>query len=183
LEVAHITNNPTVVNLSLAAGAKVLKGFELIGATDDLTFPGRRPSSVTVAGSIDSTNYTNITTVIPAAPSANSQIQEFLIASNAAAFAHYRITFGAPVSGDRLQVGEMRLFGEGVPVILPSLSIRASSSNVLVSWPDNPGYVLETRADFNGTNWTTVGPAVLSNGVNTVTIPMDGPTGFFRLRK
>jgi hypothetical protein len=181
LEVQFMSNGETVVNLTLAAGARVLQGFELIGAADDFTYPGRRPSYVTVAGSTDDSIYTDLATVVPKAPSFNLQIQEFVTPSNSAAFAHYRITFGPPVDGNTLQVGEMRLFGAAPP---PSLSIRASSTNVLVSWPHASGFTLETKAELPGPNWTSVAnPPVLSNGVNTVTLPINETTGFFRLRK
>ena len=50
LEVAPLTNSSTIVDI-IPAGATVLKGFELIGAADDFSYPQRRPSSVTVAGS------------------------------------------------------------------------------------------------------------------------------------
>jgi len=186
LEVAPLTNSNTIIDIIPAAGATVLKGFELIGAADDFTYPQRRPSSVVVAGSNDGLNYTNLATMTPAAPSSNLQIQEFSTSSNATAFARYRIIFGPPVGGDRLQVGEMRLFGEAAPVVLPPpvLSIRASDNNLLVSWTDNPGFALETRTDLNGTNWTpVVTTPVLSNGVNTVTLSAAGNASFFRLRK
>jgi hypothetical protein len=179
LEVSGITSN-TVVNITLAGGAKLLKGFELIGAADDFTFPERRPSSVTVAGSNDGINYTDLATVTPAAASFNLQIQEFGTPSNNAAFERYRITFGPPVSGNILQVGEMRLFG----VILPKLAIRASGTNVLVTWSHQAGFDLETKTTLNDPTWLPVGiTPMLSNGTNTVTIPTNGPTGFFRLRK
>jgi hypothetical protein len=48
LEVAPLTNSNPIVDIIPAAGATVLKGFELIGAADDFTFPQRRPSSVIV---------------------------------------------------------------------------------------------------------------------------------------
>ncbi|HMJ89446.1 MAG TPA: choice-of-anchor D domain-containing protein, partial [Candidatus Acidoferrum sp.] len=185
LEVAPIpAGSNTIVNIIPAVGSSVLKGFELIGAADDFSFPQRRPSSVVVAGSNDGINYTNLATFIPAAPSANLQIQEFSTSSNNTAFARYRITFGPPVSGDRIQVGEMRLFGEVPPGALPPLLwMRAISSNVLVSWTNRAGFVLETKTNFNTTNWTSVGNApVLSNGVNTVTLPRSGDAGFFRLQ-
>jgi hypothetical protein len=186
-EIAPIpAGSNTVVDLTPAAGATVLKGFEVIGAADDFSFPGRRPSSVTVAGSDDGTNYTSLGTIVPVAPSSNMQIQEFSTLSNLTAFAHYRITFGAPVSGNRLQVGEMRLFGEVAAVtVQPTLlSIRTTNGNVVVSWLVSPGFNLETKADLNSINWTVVGVTpVSSNGVNTVTLPINGDAGFFRLRK
>jgi hypothetical protein len=76
----------------------------------------------------------------------------------------------------------MRLFGEVAAP--PSLTIRASGNNVLVSWPNTPGYSLQSNDSLSGTNWTLVGTApIASNGVNTVTLPSSEPTGFFRLRK
>jgi hypothetical protein len=183
LEVAPVTNN-TVVNLTPSAGATILKGFEVIGAADDFSFPGRRPSSVTVAGSNDGTNYTDISTVVPVAPSFNLQIQEFSTVSNAMAFAHYQITFGPPVSGNRLQVGEMRLFGDIAPLAPPVLSIRAAGTSVILSWPNAPGFALESKPVITDTNWSIVGVTpVFSNDVNTVTVPVNGDASFFRLRK
>lgn len=183
LEVAQSTNTSTVVEITPSAGVTVLKSFEVIGATDDFVVPGRRPSSVTVAGSMDGINYTALATVVPAAPSFNLQIQEFSTAQNALAFARYRITFGPPVSGDRLQVGELRLFGE-LAEIPPSLTIQAGNGNVVLSWAHSPGYVLESKGAFSSTSWNIVGTTpVLSNGTNTVTLPVAGDAAFFRLRK
>ena len=100
--------------------------------------------------------------------------------SNVTAWARYRVTFGPPVSGDRIQVGEMRLFGETVP----TLTIRANTGNVLLSWPNTAGYILERRATLPGTPWAVVSNVpVLSNGTNTVTLPANTSSTFFRLRK
>ena len=49
LEVAPIAKTNTVVDVTPAAGATLLKGFELIGAADDFIYPERRPTSVTVS--------------------------------------------------------------------------------------------------------------------------------------
>lgn len=184
LEVAPITNADTIVNLTLAAGARVLKGFELIGAADDFTFPQRRPSRVSIAASADGVNFTNLATVFPEAPFSNLQIQEFSTSSNTTAFAHYRITFGPPVQGDRIQLGEMRLFGEAAPLPPPTLFIRASSNNILLSWPNKPGYLLESRTNLGPASWSAVSIApTLNNGTNTVTLPIVEPQSFFRLRE
>lgn len=186
LEVAPINNADTIVNITLAAGAKVLRGFELIGASDDTVFPGRRPSRVTVAGSADGSAYTVLATIIPPDISSDMQIQEFATESNTNAFVHYRITFGPPYSGNRLQVGEMRLFGGTAPVDLapPTLSILAEGNTVLVSWQNNPGFALESKTPLSAGVWNAVGIApVLSNGTNTITVPATEAARFFRLRK
>ena len=181
LEVAPIAGGNTMVHITPALGPTVLKGFELIGASDDVIYPQRRPSSVTVAGSNDGTNYTTLATGTPAAPSFNLQIQEFPVPSNNAAWARYRITFGPPVSGDRIQVGEMRLLGE----TFPTVTVRISGGSVVLSWPLNPGYRLERRTSFSPTvGWSLVSTApLLSNFLNTVTLPRGATTEFFRLRK
>src|SRR5262245_36027429 len=180
LEVASIAGGNTLVNIVPAAGATLLKGFELIGAADDFTYPQRRSTSVSVEGSNDGMSYTPISTVTPAAPSFNLQIQEFPTTSNTNAWLRYRVTFGPPVSGDRIQVGEMRLFGE----IVPLLAIRASGTNVVLSWTDQPGYKLESKATLPGGSWNAVGAApVLANGTNTVTLPRSGTATFFHLAR
>ena len=180
LEVAPIANASTVIDVTPAAGATLLKGFELIGAADDFIYPERRPTSVTVSGSNDGTNYITIAAVTPAAPSFNLQIQEFPATSNTNVWSRYRVTFGPPASGDRLQVGEMRLFGE----IVPSLSIRVTASDVLLSWSIQQGYRLERAATLASGSWSLVGNTpVLSDGTNTVTMPRSGTASFFRLRK
>jgi len=183
-EIAPIAGGDTVVDIVPSAGPTVLKGFELIGSADDVTYPERRPASITVAGSDDGTNFTTLSVVTVAAPSANLQIQEFLTSANTNAFARYRIAFGPPVGGTRLQVGELRLFGETIVTTPPALTIRPSGNNVLVSWPNVAGFNLETKTALNDASWTLVGIApVLSNGVNTATVPMSATTGFFRLQK
>ena len=179
LEVAAISGGNTVVNIIPAAGPTVLKAFELIGAADDATYPQRRPSSVTVAGSNDGTNYSTLAIATPAPPSSNLQIQEFAVTNNIF-WGRYRVTFGPPASGDRLQVGEMRLFGE----TLPRLTLRASGASVLVSWPAEPGYRVERNSTPSTAGWVLISTApVLNNGTNTLTLPRSGTSGFFRLRK
>ncbi|HEY0550364.1 MAG TPA: hypothetical protein VGF13_12245, partial [Verrucomicrobiae bacterium] len=185
LEVQHFgTSLPVFVDTIPAAGATVVKGFQLIGAADDFTYPERRPQSVGLFGSHDGTNYAQITSVVPVAPSTNNQIQEFSCVANTNAWTKYRVVFGPPAAGDRLQVGEMRMFGEVIPAA-PHLAIRMNGANVLVIWPNVASYALESKTNFNIANWTAVTNApVLSNGVNTVTLPVSGtPNRFFQLRK
>src|SRR5262249_46934579 len=67
LEVESITNADTVVHITLANGPRILKGFQLIGAADDFDYPERRPSSVTLAGAADRTNFITLSTVVPVA--------------------------------------------------------------------------------------------------------------------
>lgn len=182
LEIAPLFGGTNVVDMTLANGQHILKSFQVIGASDDYVYPERRPSSVTVAGSNDGTNYTVLRTVIPAAPSTNLQIQEFTV-TNSIAYARYRVTFGPPVGGDRLQVGEMRLFGEPQSAP-PVLAIQGSGANIVIRWPNAPGFNLEQKLNLNAPSWSPVGTApVLSNGINTVTLPKSGSGAFFRLKR
>jgi hypothetical protein len=178
LEVDNVTNANTVVDIAPGTLTQA-RGLEWIGSSDDALFPGRTPSFITLAG-FDGSNYVTLQNITNSAPTANLQIHPSAFA-NTNLFQSYRVTFGPPQSGNILQVGEVRLFGE---TILPSLSVRAAGANVLVSWPAS-GFSLETKTNLAQPDWVVVTNApVLSNGVNTVTLPMNGaPTGFFRLRK
>ncbi|MDB6028217.1 MAG: regulatory domain of in-like proprotein convertase, partial [Verrucomicrobiales bacterium] len=104
-------NGPATLYLTPAAGSSVLKGFELIGALDDATYPGRVPSLVIVAGSNDGAVYTTLGAGTPLLPTADMQIQEFSLTGNTASYSSYRITFIGPISGTTLQIGELRLLG------------------------------------------------------------------------
>jgi hypothetical protein len=185
LEVAPLAGGNTIVEIIPAAGPTVLKSFELIGAADDFIYSQRVPRSVTVAGSLDGTNYTNLGTGSPNLTTGNLQIHEFSSSSNTTAFTHYRITFGPPTRGDRLQVGEMRLFGQIItPALPPRLTIGTSGDNLVVSWPHSAGYQLESTSSLENANWAPVGMApVLAEGVNTLTLPRNEASGFFRLRR
>ena len=88
------------------------------------------------------------------------------------------------MSGNRLQVGEMRLFGEDEMKPLPVLAVQANGTNVLIRWLNASDFTLESKAALTNGNWNPVGIApFLSNGVNTVTLPKSGDAAFFRLRK
>jgi len=179
LEVSGINNQGmTTVYIVPAMGQTILKGFEIIGAADDAAYPGRRPSMVRIYGDAS----VPLAAVTPIAPLGNSQIQEFTV-QNDTPYAYYTIVFHAPVGGDRLQVGELRLFGEAV-VVPPTLTIRPSGLNVEVSWLHAAGFELIHKATLDDATCLPVTtPPVLINGTNTVTIAMTATTGFFRLRK
>ena len=180
-EIAPIAGAATVVNLAPAVGASVLSGFELIGGADDVSFPERRPSSFGIAGSVDGTNFTQLgVTIIPAPPSANSQIQEFSIFGYTNTYTHYRLTFGAPVSGDRLQVGEVRLFGE----VNNSLGVFTAANQVTMQWLAVAGLNLEQNTNLFGGSWTAVtNVPTLNNGTNAVSLSLNANASFFRLHK
>jgi|GEM_PF-3117327 len=180
LEIAPIpAGSNTVVDITPAIGATTLTGFELIGGADDALYPERCPTNVTISGSIDGTNFIQLTeTVVPQAPLTNSWIQEYSTPGNDVICLHYRVTFGPPVSGNRLQLGELRLFGEQYV----SLGLAANPQQATLQWLPAAGFALEQRTNIAVGNWTTVTNAPVQNsGTNTVLLPIDTTTKFFRL--
>ncbi|MEI9959952.1 MAG: hypothetical protein WDM76_02130 [Limisphaerales bacterium] len=179
-EIAPIpAGNNTVVDIAPAIGATILTGFELIGGADDVLYPERRPTSVTIAGSVDGTNFITLTeSIVPEAPSTNSWIQEYSCPGNDVVCLHYRITFGPPVSGNRLQLGELRLFGERYV----SLAIAADAQQAALQWLPAAGFNLEQRTNLAVGTWTAVTNAPVQNsGTNTVLLLSDTTMKFFRL--
>jgi len=68
----------------------------------------------------------------------------------------------------------------------PLLSIAPTSTGVVVSWPTAlPGYALESAPTLNPSAvWSPVTtPVIVSNNLNTVSMPRTGASRFFRLRK
>jgi hypothetical protein len=86
----------------------------------------------------------------------------------------------SPISGTFLVAANP---GTVTPPTLPTLSIRKSTPNVILSWPTNAvGFTAQGSPVIPATNWTAVGPIVVSNTLNTVTVPIaPGSNRFFRL--
>jgi hypothetical protein len=66
----------------------------------------------------------------------------------------------------------------------PVLSIAATGTNVVVSWPGTTGvFNLETSPSLGPTNWTPVSQGLfLTNGQVSVAVPAGSAAQFFRLR-
>jgi hypothetical protein len=179
LEVNNIAGGSTSVDIFPGSVTRA-RGFEWIGALDDATFPGRSPSTVTLQG-FDGTNYTQLLFVTPTAPTVNLDIHGYLLADTNW-YQSYRVIFGPPLSGARLQVGEVRLFGEFPGA--PALTISQNGNQVNVQWPDVPGFYLEYRTDLSIGSWISNSlPPTLNSGINSVTNSIDSTTKFFRLHK
>jgi hypothetical protein len=177
LEVNNIAGGNTSVDI-FPGVAMQARAFEWIGAADDALFPARAPTSVTLFG-YDGTNYVELHTVNPPAPLLSLEIHGQLL-TNAASYQSYRVTFGPPIGGARLQVGEVRLFGESAPA--PALAIFMDGDQVDLRWPQAPGFYLQYRTNLSEGNWiSNTIPPILSNGTNSVLNPVDSPTKFFRL--
>src|SRR6266511_2490117 len=159
-----------------AAGGSIVKGFELIGGYDDTNIPGRTPSGITLAGSDDGTNFVFLAAVTPQTPTANMQVQGFSMLGNTNAYKLYQVFFGAPQSGTVLQIGELRLFG----VTASQLSVSASGSNLLLSWPVS-GFILQQSSNL--TNWVVATNEIaVTNGQSQIAAPRTGGNNFYRLK-
>jgi hypothetical protein len=101
---------PTTVDVTPLAGATVVTGMAYISANDDQAFPGRTPQNITLLGSNDGTNFTQIFTTAVTPATDNFQDQEFEFA-NAASYTQYRLIFDIPQSSTDMQVGEIELYG------------------------------------------------------------------------
>jgi hypothetical protein len=101
---------PTVIEITPTVGGTVVSGLDLFGANDDVAFPNRTPSSLTLSGSLDGNTWTQIFTTTLVQTTFNYQDQQFSFA-NTTAYARYRVEFGPSLDGS-MQVGELQLFGE-----------------------------------------------------------------------
>jgi len=179
LEVNNIAGGNTSVDIFPGVAMRA-RAFEWIGAADDALFPGRAPTSVTLLG-YDGTNYIQLYTVSPTAPVLSLELHGQLL-PNTNSYQSYRVTFGPPMSGARLQVGELRLFGEVIAA--PALTISQNSNQVDIRWPEAPGFYLEYRTNLSVGNWiSNTIPPILSNGTNSVLNPIDSAMKFFRLNR
>jgi hypothetical protein len=67
----------------------------------------------------------------------------------------------------------------------PLLTITASGTNVIISWPSlSSGFGLQENSDLNPANWSAV-PATNSDngGIKSVTIPAAPGNRYYRLKK
>jgi hypothetical protein len=167
-----VVNDSGVITMLItpAAGISILKGFEIIGGYDDISFPGRTPSFVLLEGSADGSTFIPLSSVTPIAPTANMQIQGFALLGNVNSYTQYRVTFGVPQSGSVLQLGELRLFGINPPVAVSppvaatmtvqrtaGLSTMIALSNLATNWSDPNGYaVVLTGIKLMTTNGVTL---------------------------
>ena len=115
-----------------------------------------------------------------AAPSANSQIQEFTVTGYTNIYTHYRLIFGPPVSGDRLQVGEVRLFG----TVNNPVWTSASANQFTMQWLAVAGFSVQQRTNLTTGSWIAVtNVPALNGGTNSLSLPLDSNMKFFRLNE
>ena len=67
----------------------------------------------------------------------------------------------------------------------PLLTITASSSNVIISWPSSSsGFGLQENTSLNPANWSAIPPTNSDNGtIKSITVPAGPGNRFYRLKK
>ncbi|HWD17968.1 MAG TPA: hypothetical protein VHB20_01710, partial [Verrucomicrobiae bacterium] len=126
-------SNSVTVETPVTVGASILKGVEVIGGEGEFTNPGQQASSVTVSGSADGVNYVTLTNAMLRAPSSDMEIQGLPLDANNNVYTKYRITFGPPVSGTTLAVGELRLFGVWSGIAISNYLAASGASTATVA--------------------------------------------------
>jgi hypothetical protein len=65
---------------------------------------------------------------------------------------------------------------------LPALSITLSGSNVIIRWPNTPGFILQSTPTLTTPNWSDVEIVPTADG-DDLTVTIDASTGssYFRL--
>lgn len=77
-------------------------------------------------------------------------------------------------------IDDFGLYAGAAPTTAPVLSVKAEGTQYLISWPTSvSGYVLESATSLSQSAWSNVS-GVSGNSVN---IPADSASRFFRLRK
>jgi hypothetical protein len=71
------------------------------------------------------------------------------------------------------------------PASAPKITATVSGKNLVISWPDTAGFVLQSSPNVGtGATWTAVSTApTTANGVSTVTVPIGTGTAFYQLKK
>ena len=98
-------------------------------------------------------------------------------------------TIGQPDAGGPLTGGSYSLAGGFWTLYAvqtpgaPWLSLVRSNAMVILSWPADLGtFVLQSKDNFDGANWSDVGETpVVTNGQNVVTLDATGRSKYYRL--
>ncbi len=139
---------PTLLDVTPGAGPTVVTGVDVIGAADDVAFPNRTPSYITISGSNDGVTYAQIFTSTLTVVTSNFQDQQFSFA-NTTAYTHYRIELGASIDGS-MQIGEVQLLGEAGT--LPPANDECANAIAIT-----PGVTAGSNINATGTDITACG--------------------------
>ncbi|EEF61345.1 hypothetical protein [Pedosphaera parvula] len=127
-----------------------------------------------VPGSLESANTPVVTAASLGGDVSNNQIQSFFLRNNSVEPSSTQI--------DDLRVGTT--WADVTPLDL-ALRIQAASPNTVISWTTNStGYILETNATLDSTNWGTIASQIgIVNDRYSVTNSASSGNRFYRLRK
>jgi len=85
-------------------------------------------------------------------------------------------------SDDPILSGTITIAAEAPPP--PSLALTATAGTLQLRWPETPGFSLEETTDLTIGSWSAVtNTPTLNENINSLTLSMEGPARFFRLRK
>ncbi len=150
LNVLNGNLGPTTIDITPAVGTTVVSGIVMYGANDDVGFPGRTPTNITLMGSNDGTDYTPLFTSALAQATANYQDQQFSF-ENTTGYAHYRLVLDVPFFSTDMQLGEVELLGT-VGAGTPANDMCANAT------PITAGTITGTNFNATGTNRTRCSP-------------------------
>lgn len=85
-------------------------------------------------------------------------------------------------SDDPILSGTITIAAEPPPA--PALALTATPGAVELKWVETPGFGLEATTNLTTASWSAVtNTPTLNNGSNCLTLVLEGPARFFRLRK
>jgi hypothetical protein len=166
LRVQNFVTQEICVEIWPLAGSTVLNGLSYFSANDDANFPGRTPQNITIYGSNDGVNSTQIFTTPLAQATDNFQDQEFDFA-NTTAYTQYAICLGAPFSGQEMQIGDLQLFGTANTMAPPNDDCANATA---LSYTTISG----TTAHATGTDITACGDGDATDVWYSYTAPASG---------
>ncbi len=101
---------PTIITVTPGLGATTVTGVDIFGASDDLAFGGRTPSYITISGSNNGQDFTQIFTSALEQTTEDMQDQQFTF-TNTTAYRQYRLELGPATLDQFMQLGEIQLLG------------------------------------------------------------------------
>ena len=156
----------------------ILSGDNLFGTTTYGGY-GTNDGGTVFAIKTDGTGFTNLY-VFNNANTFGASPYALILAGNT--------LYGALGEGTSILGGGGTIFSLTLPA--PQLTITASATNVIMTWPtnyggfDDSGYTLQSTSNLAPASWSTVSNAsVVVDGQNVVTNPMSGTQMFFRLNQ
>ncbi len=165
LGVAGGNLGPTIVDVTPGLGFSRVSGIDIFGGNDDQAFGGRTPSYITLYGSNNGVDFTQIYTTTLTQVTRNYQDQQFTFA-NSTGYRRYRIELG-PTFATFMQVGEIQLMGIVVPE--PPANDNCASAAVVTA-----GTIAGSTFNATGTDISSCGSNDSADVWYSYTAPISG---------